>query len=203
MAVPILLLGGHGSTAAARRAVEGTLRLALGPAAELHSIGGPVEVAGEGPGGLAWWDGDLAEDDWPVLVALLDAAAADLGIGDRPIVVAGFSQGGAAALAWAAAPWRTQPLAGVACVAGFLPGCVASALSSAPTADPPVLPPALIVITEDDEVVDPFLGGMAARTFRRAGAVVTDVEVDAGHEWTADATAALVDWLAAIARPSD
>lgn len=190
MADPILLLGGHGSTPAARASVERGLRSVLGPEAVLHSIGGPIEV----PGGVAWWEGELSEDDWPALAALLDAAAADLGLAERVVVAAGFSQGGAAALAWAAAPTRSQPLNGVACVAGFLPGCVAAALA----AEAPVLPPALIVITEDDEVVDPFLGGMAARTFRRAGAAVTQVEVEAGHEWTTDATAAVVDWLSVL-----
>ena len=190
MTDPILLLGGHGSTAAARAAVEGALRKALGPAVVLHSIGGPVDVLG----GLAWWDGELSESDWPALVALLDGTATALGLGDTAIVVAGFSQGGAAALAWAAASARAQPLAGVVCVAGFLPACVAAALAAGAA----LLPPALVVITEDDEVVDPFLGGIAARTLRRAGAVVADVAVGAGHEWTAAATSAVVDWLATV-----
>ena len=187
----ILLLGGHGSTAAARAAVEGALQDALGPAVVVHSIGGPVDV----PGGVAWWEGELSKSDWPALVTLLDATAAALGLGDAPVVVAGFSQGGAAALAWAAASARAQPLAGVVCVAGFLPGCVALTLA----ADAALLPPVLVVITEDDEVVDPFLGGIAARTLRRAGAVVADVAVEAGHAWTPAATAVVVDWLGSLA----
>ena len=191
MAVPILLLGGHGSTASARAAVEGALRAAMGPDAVLHSVGGTVDV----PGGVAWWEGDLSASDWPALVVVLDGAAAALGLGDTAIVVAGFSQGGAAALAWAAASARAQPLAGVACVAGFLPACIATALA----ADAAVLPPVLVVITEDDEVVDPFLGGIAARTLRRAGAVVADVTVEAGHAWTPAATAVVVDWLGSLA----
>ena len=191
MAVPILLLGGHGSTAAARAAVKGQLEDALGPDAMLHSVGGPVDV----PGGVAWWEGDLSESDWPALVTMLDGAAAGFELGGSAIVVAGFSQGGAAALAWAAASTREQPLAGVVCVAGFLPGCVAAALAT----DAPGLPPTLIVITEDDTVVDPFLGGVAARTFRRAGAAITDVRVDAGHEWTSEVTAVVVEWLATLA----
>ncbi len=191
MAVPILLLGGHGSTASARAVVEGALRAAMGPDAVLHSVGGTVDV----PGGVAWWEGDLSESGWPALVSMLDAAAAGFELGGSAIVVAGFSQGGAAALAWAAASTREQPLAGVVCVAGFLPGCVAAALA----ADAPELPPALMVITEDDEVVDPFLGGIAARTLRRAGAVVADVAVAAGHEWTPAVTTTVVGWVATLA----
>ena len=191
MAVPILLLGGHGSTASARAAVQEAMRAAMGPDAVLHSVGGTVDV----PGGVAWWEGDLSASDWPALVVLLDGAAAAFGLGDTAIVVAGFSQGGAAALAWAAASARAQPLAGVVCVAGFLPACIATALA----ADAPVLPPVLVVITEDDEVVDPFLGGIAARTLRRAGAVVADVAVEAGHEWTPAVTTAVVDWLPTLA----
>ena len=190
MAVPILLLGGHGSTASARAAVESAMRTAMGPEAVLHSVGGTVDV----PGGQTWWAGDLSASDWPALVVLLDGAAAAFGLGDTAIVVAGFSQGGAAALAWAASSTREQPLAGVVCVAGFLPGCVAAALA----ANAPGLPPALMVITEDDEVVDPFLGGIAARTLRRAGAVVADVAVAAGHEWTPAVTTAVVGWLPTV-----
>jgi predicted esterase len=190
MAEAILLLGGHGSTPSSRAALEDVLRQAVGPEVVVHSAAGPVDVGD----GTAWWDGELAEEDWPALASQLDDLASARGFVGRSLVVAGFSQGGAAALAWAASGSRRQPLAGVVCVAGFLPGCVAAALR--PGA--PVLLAALVVITAEDDVVDPFLGAVAARMLSRAGADVTVAEVDAGHEWTPAATAAVVEWLAKL-----
>lgn len=182
---PVVFLGGHGSTAAARAAVESSLRHAL-PGVAVRSLGGPVAL---GDGASAWWSDELEADAWPALVALLDSAVGALGLADTPIVVAGFSQGGAAALAWASAPGRRQPLAAVVCVAGFLPGAVGAGA-------PVLAPPVLVVIPEVDEVVDPFLGGVAARALAKAGFAVTPLEVEGGHEWTPLISAAVAGWLA-------
>ena len=206
--VTLLLLGGHGSTEAARATVERSVRAHVGPVGSVRVVswGGPEAVSS---GGTAWWadgipvdgaadaddssggdaGGELSADSWRALVAGLDArfaaAALENGLGSRPLVVAGFSQGGAAALAWACAPERATAIAGVVSVAGFLPSCVT----------PIAAPPTLIIVTEDDEVVDPFLGRRAARLLRNAGTDVTVCPVDAGHEWTDAASAALAAWL--------
>lgn len=69
-------------------------------------------------GGFSW----TVSDGWPAwgdLAPAAEALAALIGSNDRrPWLVAGFSQGAAAALALAA---RGGPLAGVAALAGFLP----------------------------------------------------------------------------------
>ena len=185
---PILFLGGHGSTHAARAAVEQSLRTALPNGVEVFSVGGPVGLAA---GASAWWSDEPEADGWPALVALLDSTADSLGLAARSIVVVGFSQGGAAALAWASTPGRRQTLAAVVCVAGFLPGSTVPVASGGS-------PPVVVVIPEDDELVDPFLGGVAVRALSKAGFLVTRLDVAGGHEWTPTIASAVARWLAKL-----
>ena len=185
---PILFLGGHGSTHAARAAVEQSLRTALPNGVEVFSVGGPVGLAADAS---AWWSDEPEADGWPALVALLDSTADSLGLAARPIVVVGFSQGGAAALAWASTPGRRQTMAAVVCVAGFLPGSTVPVASGG-------APAVVVVMPEDDELVDPFLGAVAVRALSKAGFPVTRLDVAGGHEWTPTIASAVARWLAEL-----
>jgi predicted esterase len=159
---------------------------------------GPIER----PGGPAWFASD---DDGPVsahLVHALDQLDELVGreaqAGSR-VVVGGYSQGGAVALALALRAERRSAadLRGVFCVNGWLPH------DDAVTYDPTRLvaagTPALIVASEGDEVVPVQSGRSAARVLERGGVAVTYVEVPGDHHPGLDAFSAVADWLDALA----
>ncbi len=135
------------------------------------------------PGGPAWFqDGPDGPDPLEVVAALatvhtaIDALAAE-GIGPAEIVVGGYSQGAAVALAAAFHADRSA-VGAVAVVAPFLldPALVPWSFAAPPAGG------VQIVAGADDEVVPPVLSRGVARLLDRNGVSATVIEVDgAGH----------------------
>ncbi len=108
-------------------------------------------------------------------------------------MVAGFSQGGALALATLLDPTIAHRPAAIAVLAGYLP--------HRDVDQQPDLAAGRRVLVghgADDEVIEPLLGRSAAKALDRAGAEVTWAEVDGGHRLDAPLVAALRDWLAGL-----
>lgn len=107
----------------------------------------------------------------------------------RPVVVAGFSQGGALALALG--QFGVEPDAVVAFCAFWPEG----ELDDPPE---PTRPPAPVLVLSgaQDEVVPPMFGEDAARSLAASGRPAQSVVVDAGHEVARDAAERAVEWLA-------
>ena len=158
----------------------------------------PPILTDEGP---AWFtvgdDGPDAEQLGASVLALA-ATFADLldrfGLGPETLVLGGFSQGGAMALATAVDPTVTSRPGAVASLAAYLP-------HRHDDQDPTLLAgrPVLVAHGADDEVVDALLGRSAAKALHHAGAVVTWSEVDAGHTVVGPLAATLGRWLSALA----
>jgi predicted esterase len=165
----VLLLHGHGGSpdlmAPVAHAVSAATRArVLVPRA-------PLAV----DGGWAWWGDD---DDGPAEHLVDSLAAVVTGVDE--VVVAGFSQGGALALAL---PFGDR----VACVGGFLAG-------QAPGHRPSVL----IAHSDDDPTVDPQYARMAARRCRAAGCTVVEHWHDGGHAWPPSVTEALLGLIGVV-----
>jgi phospholipase/carboxylesterase len=165
----------------------------------------PPVATDEGP---AWFTvGDDGPDTEQLTAAVLALAAtlADLldrfGLEPDDLVLGGFSQGGAMALAAALDPTVASRPGAVASLAAYLP-------HRHDDQDLTLLAgrPVLVAHGADDEVVDALLGRSAARSLHRGGALVTWSEVDGGHAIAGPLAATLAGWLAAVAdgaRPSD
>jgi predicted esterase len=163
----VLLLHGHAGSPEAMAPVADAL--ASGLRARVLVPRGPLAV----DGGFAWWDDGAEGPDAALVQALREAVQ-----GAGEVIIAGFSQGGALALAL---PFGDR----LACVSGFMPG-------EAPGHRPSVL----IAHGHADEAVDPMYGRMAARRCRAAGCAVVEHWHDGGHEWLPSVTDALRAWLA-------
>ena len=166
---------------------------------------GPHDL-GNGPSWLGSQDPD--PDDVAVtldqLDALVDEECSRLEIGRDAVVVGGFSQGGAAALALTLRAGDRAPVGGCFVLAGFLwpPPAVDYSFDRAAGATP-----VLVVHGRDDDVIAVQQGRSAARLLDRRGLAVTYREhPDAGHELHPAYLADVRSWLAAVARgeqPSD
>ncbi len=182
----LILLHGFDATPADLSAVAESLRWALS-GWTVRSIAGPLAV---GDGRRAWWnDGDDSFPDARHALAWISEQ-----IGRAPVVIAGFSQGGALALACGfggaqGAPVRAN-VRGVACIGGFLPDDVVIGGSDV----------ALFVgHGVADDVVDVFHAESLGRVAARHG-VVSEVTLHhGGHEWTESITDSLVPWLRGLA----
>jgi predicted esterase len=163
----VLLLHGHGGSPDAMAPVARAL--AAGTKARVLVPRAPLAV----DGGWAWWADDEDGPDGALVDSLAHTVA---GTGD--VIVAGFSQGGALALALPFAPR-------VACVGGFLAG-------QAPAHRPSVL----IAHGQADDTVDPQYARMAVRRCRAAGCPVIEHWHDGGHDWPPSVTEALLAWVA-------
>lgn len=106
--------------------------------------------------------------------------------GGRPVVVAGFSQGGAVALSLPA--YGVAPDAIVA-MCTFLPEI------DGETAAPALRVPVLVLGAEDDEDVPSFLGEDAAAHLAAQGLVVASAVLVGGHEVSATLQRHAADWL--------
>ncbi len=172
---------------------------------------GVVLVAPRGPcelddGTLAWFgagpDGgpdpaQLAAGLDAVSSAISDACAAHEITPDQ-VVLGGFSQGGAAALAWslrrgALGRGLTPRVAAVLCVAGWLPDAEGLDLDLATPVDVPFL----VAHGTDDDAVPAPMGRSVVRVLERSGWDVTFVDGDHGHE-LAPFAATIRSWLAAL-----
>ncbi len=181
----VVFLHGHGDTP------DEYLRLEH----QLVPSGG-VLVAPRGPfpladGTAAWFGADQDGGPDPEQLAAgldaVDAAVADActthTTSPERVVLGGFSQGGAVALAWAlrrgALGRGTAPrLAGVVCVAGWLPDADGLDLDLSAAVDVPFL----VAHGHDDEAVPLPMGRSVVRVLERSGWTVTFVGGDHGHE---------------------
>ena len=157
-------------------------------------------------GTLAWFEADPEGGPDPAqLVAAL--AAVDTAVADachvhattaERVVVGGFSQGGAVALAWALARGslgrgRGPRVAGIFCVAGWLPDADCLDLALASVVDVAFL----IAHGEHDEAVPLPMGRSVMRVLERNGWTVTFAGGDHGHE-LAPFAAVLRTWLTTL-----
>ncbi len=154
------------------------------PGVSVRLLTGPVRLAS---GRWAWWnDGD---ERYGTPAAALDWLTPRLG--DEPVVVAGFSQGGALALAVAFAGIST--VFGVGCVGGFLPDDTRVGPTSAQL---------FVAHGEADAAVDVFHAESLARQAKRAGLNHELLIHRGGHTWTEEVTATFVAWLDLIVSSS-
>jgi len=151
--------------------------------------------------GPYWYDVD---DEGPV-TAELDAAVAAVqdeldalrsdGSPGGP-VLAGFSQGGALALATLLDPATSTPPAAVGVLAGYLPSRPEGAIEL----DRAWGLPLLLAHGDDDALVEPLRGRSAAKALQRAGASVSWIPTEGGHRFDGPLLDALGAWLAALDR---
>ena len=196
----LVLLHGHDDDPAALT----TLGPAMAPPA-WHIVvpAGPVATTG---GRRAWWrsddDGAPFPDDVAAATAIVDdviAQHAPVG----PLVLGGFSQGGALALALAlrdetaVPPGVTGALAGVVAISAWLPDLVGLPADLAGAAGRGT--PVLVAHGDDDDDVPLLLGRSAARLLDRHGVPVAFVTLDVGHQ-LGPFVPAIADWTAAVAR---
>lgn len=174
----LLALHGHGDT------TDNALRWATRMAPRgwsVEVVGSPRDSSGE----ASWFEtgpmgadpGDLSRSVDAVSDVVRSAAASG------PVVVAGFSQGGALALALP----RLRGLEAVVSVCGFLPEVDDLDLGDGP--------PALLVGTTADEVVPAFLSTDAAAVMGMEGRRALAVEVGGGHEVSPRAVATARRWI--------
>lgn len=153
--------------------------------------------------GPFWYDVD---DNGPNPVDLAAAIAATdalcgtlLAETDRTpddLVIAGFSQGGAIALAHFVDPTAAVQPSAVATLSGYLPTRDDTLIDLTRATHRPVL----FVHGEDDDLVEPVRGRSAARAIHRSGGLVSWHEVSGGHRFDLPITSKLALWLDALAR---
>jgi predicted esterase len=182
-----VVLHGHASTAVAAAEL----------AAELDPDGWFHHAAPDGPlqledGTRAWFSderGSLAAGRSEVR-ALLEGLVEDTGL---DLVVVGYSQGAAVALAALTDPWRGRlaGLAGLAVLSGFLGDAHGLEQDLSLLAGTPVL----IEHGRGDDVVPDFFAADLATSLEDAGAAVRTAWFDMGHERTAASLDAARNWL--------
>ena len=180
---------------------------ALRPAAPLrfllpHAPVRPVTLNGGLPM-RAWFDVVAIDPEAPEDTAGLEASAAAVealvadqarqGIPPGRVFPGGFSQGGALALY--AGLRRTAPLAGLACLSGFLPRSTRLGPAAPRT-------PVFMAHGERDPVVPPELARRARRRLEAAGVPLAFHGYDMEHTLCAAELADLEAWLDARLRDS-
>lgn len=152
------------------------------------------------PGGTSWHT-QLAGRTWPLsedfddstahIAALLDALR-ERGQPTHPILIVGFSQGAAAAAAFA---FQHRPtLDGLALLAGFVPHA-----SSPPRVDQPLSRlPTFVAHGTQDATVPPEIANEAIDLLRSAGASLTTCDAPVGHKVSAQCVRALRDWASLV-----
>lgn len=160
----------------------------------------PQHLSDRGP---YWYDVDENGPDPIALaaaIASVDAFCVSLltehGLGAQSLVVAGFSQGGALALAHLLDPSSTISPRAVAALSSYLPSRDEHLIDITRASDHPVL----LAHGEDDELVEPIRGRSAAKALHRAGALVTWSEVSGGHRFETPIVDEFARWLAAVGR---
>ena len=143
------------------------------------------------PTGPRGADGDALRRSADRIGRLVSELRAD----GRPVVVVGFSQGGAMALALATS--GVQPDA-VVSICGFLADVDDDDWIDQLTAVPgsgPHRPPTLVLSGSQDDAVPAFLGQDAAAVLTGHDRAVTSVVVDGGHEVTAEMSDRARAWI--------
>lgn len=188
----LIALHGHGDDPASARAWG---RQLAPHGWEVVAPGAPADDDGvrswfsTGPRGV---DADEARASAHKIGDLVDRLRA----GGSRVVVAGFSQGGALALALGG--YSIEPDA-IVSICGFFPELDRQA-SSAPGAvgDDTTSAPALVVNCEDDEVVPAFLGADAAALLSAEGRAVTVELVPGDHRVGAAALESARRWMSRV-----
>jgi len=111
-------------------------------------------------------------------------------------VLAGFSQGGALALATLLDPATSSPPAAVGVLAGYLPTRPDGAIDPGRASGRPLL----FAHGDDDILVEPLRGRSAAKALQRAGGAVSWIPTAGGHRFDGPMLDALGTWLAALDR---
>lgn len=159
-----------------------------------------VEPMHTGSMGPIWYEVDEDGPDPVAIAAAIDAVSAtcsqlltETGLDISSLVLCGFSQGGALALATMLDPSAITPGA-VAALATYLPARDEMDLTIAAGR------PILFAHGSDDGTVEIIRGRSAAKAMHRADALVSWHEVDGGHRFDGPLLDALRTWLDAIAR---
>jgi phospholipase/carboxylesterase len=125
-----------------------------------------------------------------VQVEALVAREAERGISASRVLLAGFSQGGAIALA--AGLRRSEPLAGLVALSTYLPGGDAVAAQRHPNA---VAQPVFFAHGDSDPVIPVQHGQASAQALRRVGFDVAWHRYPMAHQVCAQEISDLGDWL--------
>ncbi|MBI5428270.1 MAG: phospholipase, partial [Nitrospinae bacterium] len=179
----ILLVGFHGADSTPENMLVHGARLKLDNAVTVYPEG-PVDA---GKGLWSWWqDGprqaETVSSFLDYAARMIDAARAhiELFLPSAPVRTClwGFSQGGAASLAYALL--GPHPIHKAASICGFLP--------ELPVAAPAEKTPAEVlgIYGLNDGVVPSFLAGFALDEMKNRGHQTTVKETPQGHELTAD-----------------
>lgn len=181
----LVALHGHGDDPATARAWG---RGIAPPGWEVVAPGAPRDDAGV----RSWFPTGPRGVDPPDLAAAVSRVAdvvERVRSDGRPVVVVGFSQGGAVALSLARRGTRAD---GIIAICTFLPE-VDDAGGAAPgsTESPPVI----VIGADGDEDVPAFLGEDAAACLRDAGLTVESVTMAGGHAVSATVQARAAAWL--------
>lgn len=152
--------------------------------------------------GPYWYDvdegGPVEEELAAAVAAVRDGLAAleRAGTPTATVVLAGFSQGGALALATVLDPVGGPTPRAIAVVSGYLATRDPISVDLARTADRPLL----FAHGEDDDVVEALRGRAAAKAVQRGGALVTWASTPGGHRFDGALLVPVRDWLADLAR---
>jgi phospholipase/carboxylesterase len=153
----------------------------------------------QGEGDTAGWFDRIDGEPNPVevgtaleaITAIVDHESARTGIPVDHIVLGGFSQGAAMALAWALRDDPpAPPIAGLMIISGWLPDVDGLSFDLGRAVGLPIF----VGHGDDDEVVPPPLGGSVARALTRQGALVTFFRHDGAHD-AGPAISEARDWL--------
>lgn len=193
----LVALHGHGDEPGSARAWA---RRLVPAGWEVVAPGAPT-----GPDGTRSWFGTGPRGPEPAEVrraaGRVGELVAQLRGSGRPVAVAGFSQGGAVALALGASGVQADA---VVSICGFLPDVDeddwAEALHRVPRSGPRH-PPTLVVSGAEDEVVPAFLGEDAAAVLGQAGRDVTSVVLPGGHAVSPVMAERTLAWLVEALAP--
>jgi predicted esterase len=128
--------------------------------------------------------------------SLCAALLTETGLSQDELTIAGFSQGGALALAHLVDPTSTVTPRAVAALASYLPSRDQQLIDLSRASQRPIL----FAHGEDDELVEPIRGRSASKALHRADALVSWVEVSGGHRFDTPLADGFAAWLDAISR---
>lgn len=192
----VLLLPGFGDTA---KVFTSRLELIDPDGAWTVAVATPIDEGRHGP---LWY---RVDDDGPVLdevaravasvAVALDAVAEAAAVPRDEVVLAGYSQGGALALATLLDPTSGPAPRAVGVLAGYLAHRDSDVMDLGRAEGRPVL----VAHGTDDRTVEPLRGRGAAKALHRGGALVSWADVAGTHRMGPDLLGALRRWLAALA----
>ncbi len=159
---------------------------------------GPVEVEGQG---AAWFelapkgvDADTFHDSVRALEQTMERLCGDHLMARDEVVVAGFSQGGAMALAVGLGRFDHPRPSAVICHSGFVVDAEGLEYDWEHASTVPVL----MLHGRDDEMVPVELARDGAASLAHHGVPVTLLELEMAHQSTVESLAAARDWLSQI-----